>query len=401
MTGTCRLTFSRVIKTSSHLFTFARMIPIVVCAALLLLAATAHFAGIATALRRCRPQPALPSPPPQAPAVTIVRPVCGLENFIEETLRSSFLLDYPRMEILFCVAREDDPAVPLVRRLIADYPWIDARLLVGDERISANPKLNNMVKGWREAGHGLVVFADSNVLMPHDYVQLLLVRLDPVAGLVCSPPAGSRPDNVWAELECAFLNTYQARWQMFADGLGHGFAQGKTMLWRRADLEAAGGLRALAAELAEDAAATKTVRARGQRVRLVDRPFLQPLGRRNLAEVWKRQVRWAQLRRASFPLWFVPEIASGGLLPLALAAILIAAAGLPPAGFVILAALWYGAEMLLASAAGWPASLRLLPMLLLRDLMIPAIWCAAWSDTAFVWRGNVMSVAEDNAAPAG
>ena len=70
------------------------------------------------------------------------------------------------------------------------------------------------------------------------------------------------PRGFWAELECAFLNTYQARWQYAADSLGHGFAQGKTMLVRRRDLAQAGGIQALAEEIAEDAAATKLVRRR-------------------------------------------------------------------------------------------------------------------------------------------
>ena len=63
---------------------------------------------------------------------------------------------------------------------------------------------------------------------------------------------------MWAEIECAFLNTYQARWQYLVDSLGWGFAQGKTMLWRRADLDAVGGISALAREVAEDAAATRS-----------------------------------------------------------------------------------------------------------------------------------------------
>src|ERR1700737_4078699 len=123
-------------------------------------------------------------------------------------------------------------------------------------------------------------------------------------GLVCSPPAGSHPDGLWAEVECAFLNGYQARWQYAADSIGYGFAQGKTMLWRRDILEQAGGMRALASEVAEDAASTKLIRGTGRRVRLVDGPFAQPLGPRNARDVWKRQARWAQLRRASFPQYF-------------------------------------------------------------------------------------------------
>src|SRR5262249_6817121 len=135
-------------------------------------------------------------------------------------------------------------------------------------------------------------------------------------GLVSAPPVGSHPGSVWAELECTFLNTHQARWQYTADGVGMGFAQGKTMLWRRRDLEAAGGIWALASEAAEDAAATKVVRAAGLRVSLPDRAFLQPLGVRSAWQVWSRQVRWARLRRSSFPGYFALEIFSGLAAPL-------------------------------------------------------------------------------------
>ena len=61
----------------------------------------------------------------------------------------------------------------------------------------------------------------------------MLAAWQPGTGLVSSPPVGSAPAGLWAELECAFLNTYQVRWQCFADSIGLGFAQGKTMLWRR------------------------------------------------------------------------------------------------------------------------------------------------------------------------
>ena len=138
-------------------------------------------------------------------------------------------------------------------------------------------------------------------------------------------------EGFWAELECAFLNTYQARWQYIADAFGFGFAQGKTMLWRRADLERAGGIEALANEVAEDAAATKVVRGAGLKVQLVDRPFPQPLGYRTAAEVWHRQVRWARLRRASFFAYFLPEAVSGGVLPMIALAVVAPAFGLPVA----------------------------------------------------------------------
>src|SRR5262245_15371203 len=121
--------------------------------------------------------------------VSLVRPVCGLENHIEDTLGSAFELDYPRYEIIFCAATASDAAVPLVKRLIAAHPHVPTRLLIGNEAISENPKLNNVCKGWRAAAYDWVVMADSNVLMPPDYIECLLAAWRrPDSGLVSSPP---------------------------------------------------------------------------------------------------------------------------------------------------------------------------------------------------------------------
>ena len=355
--------------------------------------------SIAIAIIRCR-TPARQLPPPDdAPPITIIRPVCGLDNFVEATLRSTFVLDYPRYEILFCAASMRDPVVGLVQSLIAEHPQIPAKLLVGDERISANPKLNNVLKGWRAAANDRVVMADSNVLMSRDYLQRLLATFRDDTGMVSAPPVGSHPLGFWAQMECVFLNTYQARWQYTADTIGLGFAQGKTLFYRRSDIEAAGGLRALAAEAAEDAASTKIMRASGKRVRLVDAPFQQPLGERKRGDVWDRQVRWARLRRDSFRAFYCLEAASGAVLPL-LAVVFIAAA----TGYSVIAAcalllgVWYGAEMLLAAAAGWHLPLLYPLHAMLRDLLLPVLWFEGWREAGFVWRGNAMSVDESSMA---
>jgi ceramide glucosyltransferase len=355
-----------------------------------------HLASVIVAIVRCRPARPL-APSADAPPVTIVRPVCGVDNFVEDTLASNFTLDYPHYQIVFCVAQPRDPVVPLVQRLIAAHPHIPARLLVGDDRVNGNPKLNNCVKGWNAAAHDWIVIADSNVLMPPDYIQRLLAAWGPGCGLICAPPIGARPANAWAALECAFLNTYQARWQYFSDTIGNGFAQGKTMLWRRQDLEAAGGIRALGAELAEDAAATKVVRALGLEVHLVDAPFAQPLGHRRFGEVWRRQTRWARLRHASFPRLFYPEILSGALLPSLALALVAALAGWPIVeSFAAFVALWYGAEVALALAAGWDRPALYAIHGALRDLLLPVVWLCGLMGTEFVWRGNAMSILDDD-----
>lgn len=354
-----------------------------------------HLASIALAAAKARRRPAASRLSAARPPVTILRPVCGIENNVVATLASSFASDHPEDEVIFCVASPDDPVLPLLRRLVDSHPHRRARILVGDDRISINPKLNNVVKGWKAARHDWIAMVDSNVLMPPDVVARCQERWDTRTGLVCSPPIGTAPENLWAELECAWLNGFQARWQLAADALGIGFAQGKAMFWSRPILERAGGIERLAAEVAEDAAATKIVRGAGLSVRLVDRPFPQPLGRRSLGEVWRRQVRWARLRRVSFPLLFLPELLAGGALPITGAAVLAAIGTWEPASAVAFALVWYGAEVALARLSGWPASLRGLLAMVLRDLALPALWVAALLGDGFTWRGNAMTVAAD------
>lgn len=83
--------------------------------------------------------------------VTILRPVSNLEYGLRRTLASTFELDHKHYEIIFCVADKNDKAIPLIESLISEYPDADAKLLIGNDKISDNPKLNNLVKGWHQA----------------------------------------------------------------------------------------------------------------------------------------------------------------------------------------------------------------------------------------------------------
>ncbi|MBK9079530.1 MAG: glycosyltransferase [Hyphomicrobium sp.] len=334
-----------------------------------------------------------------AEPITIIRPVCGVDHFDRETLRSTFALDDPNYEIIFCASHENDAATPVVRALMAEFPERRATLLIGDDRPTANPKLNNIVKGWNAARTKWIVLADSNVLMPPAYLDDLLDAYTPQTGLVCSPPIGSRPSGFAAEVECAFLNGYQARWQCAADAIGFGFAQGKSMLWKREVLDRAGGIIALGAEIAEDAAATKIVRAQGLNVRLVARPFEQPLGPRQLKLVWNRQVRWARLRRATFATFYIPELFAGSVAPIAAGVFAFeTAGGNPVLAFVALLTVWYGTEAIVTRVAGWHMS-RLSPWAwVMRDILQPVLWLQGWTGNTFTWRGNSMSV-EDPSQP--
>lgn len=328
------------------------------------------------------------------PLVTLLRPARGLDAFDLETLESSFHLDWPDYEIIFCVASPDDPACMALKAMIARHPTRRAQVLIGDDRPTGNPKLNNMVKGWAAARGTHVVMADANLLLPPDYLQRLFAVWDTDCALVSSPACGGRPSSFWGAVECAFLNGFQGRWQLAADSLGLAYAQGKTLMVRKDWLDALGGLTVLGRTLAEDVAFTKLVRAQGAHVRLARRMFEQPVGHRNARAVWDRQLRWSRVRRDGFAGLFALEILQGALPPALLLLIIASPLWLLP--FVLL---WFGTEWALARHAGWPHGPRDIGAMMLRDLMLPVLWVATFARRGFEWRGNVMGT-KDNPAHA-
>jgi ceramide glucosyltransferase len=350
-----------------------------------------HLASAGLVALRLRP--AKPVAPSTHPVVTVLRPVHGLDPFDRETLESTFFLDWPAFEIIFCAARADDPACAAIEAMIARHPDVPARLMVGETNLTANPKLNNLAKGWDAATGEYVVMADANLLLPPDYLHRLFAVWDKDCALVSSPPAGTRPGNLWGAVECAFLNSFQGRWQLAADSLGLGYAQGKTLMVRKEWLDEAGGLRALGRKLAEDVTFTKLVRERGAKVRLSRQMFDQPVGTRHARAVWDRQLRWSRVRRDGFPVMFGAEILLGCLPP----ALLLACIAPLPWVFVLLL-VWFGTEWALCRAFGWPSGWRDLLAMALRDLMLPALWVACYARKGFEWRGTQLDTANHDPA---
>ena len=64
------------------------------------LCAAAHLASIVITIARVRSSTGTGSLPDASEGVSIVRPVCRIENFAAETLGSALVLDYPRYEVL-------------------------------------------------------------------------------------------------------------------------------------------------------------------------------------------------------------------------------------------------------------------------------------------------------------
>ncbi|MFT4020655.1 MAG: ceramide glucosyltransferase [Acinetobacter sp.] len=328
-----------------------------------------------------------------SPHITLIRPLCGLDHDTEELLLTCFQQNYPHYDILFCVASQQDPIIPHVYRMIEDHPHIKAKLLIGDDVISQNPKLNNMVKAWRESDAQWLAMADSNLLLPADYLSTLMNTFIQKnnTGLVSSPAIGIRPANLWGSLEAAILNSHQARWQFFAAAIGLDFAQGKTLFWRRDIVDLHGGLNQLGTEVAEDVASTKLVHRLGLKVRLTPHPFAQPIGQRTFRSVWDRQLRWARIRRVGFLWLFLPEILLGSV-PVLISTIYLASIRIIPSFMPLLVFIvWYGLEWGMAKKQQWPHALRDIVAMIMRDMLLPMLWIWCWAGKNFVWRGNAMT----------
>ncbi|EGE05366.1 ceramide glucosyltransferase [Trichophyton equinum CBS 127.97] len=108
--------------------------------------------------RYSRPLPKATRAPsdPNLPHVTIIRPIKGLEPYLYENLSSSFQQDYPKdkLSISLCLSSRDDPAYPVIEKVLARFPDIDARLYLEpkyeDHELGPNPKIRNMSQAYRE-----------------------------------------------------------------------------------------------------------------------------------------------------------------------------------------------------------------------------------------------------------
>src|SRR5258708_15460704 len=80
------------------------------------------------------------------PAVSILKPVHGLEPNLEENLESFFQQDYSDFELIFCARHADDPALVLAEIIAERHPDVPVRILTSGEPPWTNAKLYSLEK---------------------------------------------------------------------------------------------------------------------------------------------------------------------------------------------------------------------------------------------------------------
>src|SRR5579863_8906676 len=144
---------------------------------LLCLWSAARFLGERKAESKPAPQPSEAEPLSVLPPITILKPLKGTDPEMYESFRSHCLQDYPDYEIIFGVSDANDPAAELVRRLQAEFPQHNLRLMVCPERLGSNTKVSNLAQMVREARHEYLVVNDSDIRIAPDYLRRILTPL--------------------------------------------------------------------------------------------------------------------------------------------------------------------------------------------------------------------------------
>jgi len=332
------------------------------------------------------------------PAVSVFKPLKGLDDNLENNLRSFFELDYPEYELIFGVMDFDDPAVDIVKKLRAEYPKIRSSLVIDSRRIGLNPKVCNLCNMHDSARYDYMLISDSNVHVRPGYLKDMMQHLvEPGVGLVTSTIRGMRAAGFGAILENLHLNGYVASSVYTVPRLfGVPITVGKSMLFRRRTLDELGGFGAFVDYLGEDALMGQRIKAAGYKIKTSFAYIDNVNVRWDLTKYCNRHFRWATLRRHFNIFNYAAEIISN---PVAVSFIyfMIQRDLQSLAVFGLTACL----KTLIDMAASYllRSDLRryhyfLIP---LKDILMSLIWVIPFFRRTVSWRGNRFVITKNTA----
>lgn len=325
-----------------------------------------------------------PAARPRPEFVSILKPVCGLDDELEENLRSFTRLHGMRYEVIVSAEEWEDPALEVVRRVMREHPRAPFRIVVdgGSRAGVVNRKVERLIAAARVARGDVFFISDSNVRVERDdFMRTLAALDDPRTGCVSNVFTGAGARTLGATIESLHLLGFVAPGAVLAAAAKVPCVVGKSMAITRAAHDATGGFARFRHVLAEDQAIGLAVREAGFSVVLSPVVVRNVVVTRSVRRAVARQVRWNQIRYSFSRALYAAELL---LNPLPFA--LVAAFFAPAFPLLVLCARWLQLAILnraLRAGLTWK-QLAAVPLL---DALMLYAWFLPFFSNEITWRG--------------
>lgn len=363
------------------------------------LALVIHALTVACALLHLRRRGKIPASG-RLPSISLLKPVKGLEENLEQCLRSFFEQEYPgELELVFASAQRDDPALRMARELAAEYPGVRARFVMSDENFGLNPKVANLHGALSAARHDLVLQTDANVWAPRDYVRTIVSELvHEKASLLSSLVSGTGERSPGAAMENLQLTAYVAPACCTALAIaGVPCVIGKSMLFKKSELKELGGLELVKDSLAEDHLLGRLYAEQGKKVILSATPIRNVNVDMKVERSLARHARWLKMRAVIHVPSFIVDLFMN---PVALLVLAWLSSGCDRrVGLILLAtacAKMAADGLMVRAVRGTPMALRHLVWAPVKDVIMLGVWCYAIFSRSVEWRGIRLRMGADS-----
>jgi ceramide glucosyltransferase len=232
------------------------------------------------------------------PPISCLKPIRGLDEDAYENYASFCRQDYPEYEIIFCVD-SDDPALPVLEKLIADFPERNIRLLFGSGRNAINDKVARLVRLVSEAQYELLVITDGDIRVGPDYLRAVAHPFrDPKVGGATTLYVSTEETSFVQELQSVgmisdFFAGILVAWQL--DGIK--FMFGQSIVTTRQRIAGFGGYEVIENRPADDLNVGRLVAAQGYEVKLLPYIVKTVADFQSLKDLFYKRVRWMTVMR--------------------------------------------------------------------------------------------------------